>query len=163
MIGSFTPRKLISWIETYSNSTYGSFYHTTTGATAIGAAVKKLVLGNTRASSGGVTVTDSVITVDTAGTYQIHGQASLNTANITRSEATVYFQTRRDGGSWLPIDGTESLCYLRGYDYGSTASITVITELIANEEIRLVAKETGAVTSAPYQQDNGTRVTLTKL
>jgi hypothetical protein len=146
-----------------SAKAYGSFYLSTGGLTGLSSTAVTLTLNNTAANSGSMTLSSSEVTVSKTGVFSITADAYLNNSSTSRTEYSIWLEVDENDGSFVEIPGTRCGIYQRGYDSGSTGSITTIRSCSSGFKYRIRCQRTDGAGTAGYQDNNGTRLTIVEL
>ncbi len=143
---------------------YASFYLGTGGVTATAADATVLTVNATSINSDVAVfdLTSSVVTVDKTADFKVEAECYFNSGGSSRSEYSVYLEVD-DGGGYDEVAGTRAANYQRGYDSGSTSSLTTIVAVTTGDKFRLSIIRTDGGGTTGYQDDNGTRLTFTEM
>lgn len=141
---------------------YICYRNNTSNTTAIGATPKELVVNTSvhTTGTGDFTVSGNEITVKNAGTYWCYYKAVMNdTSSSGRGTCECYLEVH-DGISWAEITGSRGTGYIRGTGDSDTCDAGITKTFAANDKIRIMAVRTNGASTAIYQEDNMTVLTL---
>lgn len=136
---------------------YASFYLGTGGLTAVAAAALTVVI-NQIAINSDVTVfslAGNQVTIDKTGDYKLSFDCYFNNSSTSRTEYSFWLEV-----NGVEVSGTRAGNYQRGYDSGNTVSINNILSLNAGDTVGYRVQRTDGASTAGYQDDNGTRLTI---
>ncbi len=143
-----------------SAKAYASFFLDTGGITGIAGTAVTLNIDQTAINSdtGVFSIASNEITIDRAGDYRISADAYINNSSTSRTEYSIWLEL--DG---VEVNGTRSAVYQRGYDSGQSSSINTILSVTAGQTLRMRIQRTDGGSTAGYQDNDGTRITLQEL
>lgn len=140
---------------------YAEFYQGSGGITAISNTAKQFNISSTRINSNVsvFSIASNEITINKDGHFKFSFDVYLNNSSSSRTEYSFYIQ-RDSGGGYSEVSGTRSASYQRGYDSGMSSSINCILDVSSGDKFRIMVIRTDGSSSAGYQDNNGTRLTI---
>ncbi len=136
---------------------YASFYLDSGGLTGISNTVRTLVIDNTRNNSNATVFVLALneLTVNKTGDYKISFDTYINNSATSRTEYSIWIEVNGTG-----IVGGRSAVYQRGYDSGQSTMYNDIVSLTTGDKIRFRIQRTDGGSTAGYQDNDGTRLTI---
>ena len=141
----------------------GTFGLTTGGVTGVAATATTLVLNAADSgNSAEFTLLSSEITVAHTGRFLITADCHFNTGGSSRSEFSKWLEVD-SGSGFTEVPFTRFATYQRGYDSGTSGSMTRHLDVTTGDVFRLRVQRTDGGATTGYQDNNGTRLIFTEV
>ena len=142
---------------------YAHFYLTGAGVTGVAATATTLTINGTgEVSNSLASLASDEITIAKTGIYSIDVSVYFNSGGSSRSEYSKWIEVD-DGGGYAEAQSTRFATYQRGYDAGTSGSMTTILNLTTGDKIRLRVQRTSGSATTGYQDANGTSIVIKEL
>jgi len=142
---------------------HASFFLNTGGFTSLAAGPQVCTLDQTQINSDGAifSLASNAVTVNKTAVFLIVADVGLNQADVDNLRSSYRMYIEEDsGGGYAEVNGCSAEMYVRGYDSGTSGTITTILSVTTGDKFRLsVVRADGASTNT-YQDSDGTRLSF---
>lgn len=136
---------------------YASFYLNSGGLTAQSNVTRTVVINQTSVNSNPAVFSLSAnqVTISKTGNFKIDFGCYFNNSSTSRTEYTFWLELDS-----VEVPGSRSGNYQRGYDSGQSSDISIIIPVVSGQVLRVRVNRTDGGSTAGYQDNNGTRLTI---